>query len=64
VLADYANSLGPLGTPTEFTATGEGLRGGMVLRGYRLRAGGMLLAISMMVLPDGKIDQFIVSRAG
>ncbi|HEX6215502.1 MAG TPA: serine hydrolase domain-containing protein [Vicinamibacterales bacterium] len=64
VLADYANSLGPLGAPTEFTATGEGLRGGMVLRGYRLRAGGMLLSISMMVLPDGKMDQFIVSRAG
>ena len=64
VLADYAKSLGPLGEPTEFTAGGEGLRGGMVLRGFRVRAGGILLSISMMVLPDGKIDQFIVSRAG
>ena len=64
VLADYAASLSPLGTPTEFTAAGEGLRGGMVLRGFRVRAGGVLLDISMMVLPDGKIDQFIVSRAG
>jgi CubicO group peptidase (beta-lactamase class C family) len=64
VLADYAKSLAPLGAPAEFTAGGEGLRGGMVLRGYRVRAGGVLLSISMMVLPDGKIDQFIVSRAG
>src|SRR5688572_25891847 len=64
VLADYAKSLAPLGEPTEFTAAGEGQRGGMVLRGYRVRAGGVLLDISMMVLPDGKIDQFIVSRAG
>jgi D-alanyl-D-alanine carboxypeptidase len=63
VLADYAKSLGPLGEPTEFTGGGEGLRGGMVLRGFRVRAGGVLLDISMMVLPDGKIDQFIVSRA-
>lgn len=64
VLADYATTLGPLGAPTEFTAGGEGLRGGMVLRGYRVRAGGVVLDVSMMVLPDGKIDQFIVSRAG
>ena len=64
VLADYATTLGPLGTPTEFTATGEGLRGGMVLRGYRVRAGTVLLEVSVMILPDGKIDQFIVSRAG
>ncbi len=64
VLADYANTLGPLGAPTEFTAGGEGLRGGMMLRGYRVRAGGVVLDISMMVLPAGTIDQFIVSRAG
>lgn len=64
VLADYARSLAPLGEPSEFTASGEGRRGGMVLRGYRVRAGGVVLDISMMALPDGTIDQFIVSRAG
>jgi D-alanyl-D-alanine carboxypeptidase len=64
VLKDYASSLAPLGVPSEFTAAGEGLRGGMTLRGFRVRAGGVLLDISMMVLPDGTIDQFIVSRAG
>jgi CubicO group peptidase (beta-lactamase class C family) len=64
VLADYAKSLGPLGAPTEFTAGGDGLRGGMVIRSFRIRAGGVLLDVTMMSLPDGKIDQFIVSRAG
>ena len=64
VLNDYAKSLGALGAPTEFTSTGESLRGGMVIRSYRIRAGGVVLDLTMMVLPDGKIDQFIVSRAG
>jgi D-alanyl-D-alanine carboxypeptidase len=64
VLKDYAASLAPLGAPTEFTAVGDGLRGGLVIRSFRVRAGGVLLDISMMALPDGKIDQFIVSRAG
>ena len=64
VIADYAKSLGPLGAPTEFTSGGESLRGGMVIRGYRIRAGGVVLDLTMMVLPDGKIDQYIVSRAG
>ena len=54
VLADYARSLGPLGEPTEFTAGGEGLRGGMVLRGFRVRVGGVVLDISMMVCPTAK----------
>jgi len=64
VLADYAASLAKLGVPTEFTAGGDGLRGGMTIRTFRIRAGGVLLDVTMMVLPDGKIDQFIVSRAG
>jgi D-alanyl-D-alanine carboxypeptidase len=64
VLSDYASTLAPLGAPTEFTATGDSLRGGMAIRGFRVRAGGVLLDATMMVLPDGKIDQFIVSRAG
>jgi D-alanyl-D-alanine carboxypeptidase len=64
VVADYAASLGPLGAPTEFAAGGESLRGGMTIRSYRIRAGGMVLDLTTMTLPDGKIDQFIVSRAG
>ena len=64
VLADYAGSLGPLGAPEEFTPTGESLRGGMMIRSYRIRAGGVTFSLTTMTLPDGKIDQFIVERAG
>ena len=64
VLADYARSLGPLGEPTEFTAGGEGLRGGMLIRSYRIRAGGVTMDLTTMTLPDGKIDQYIIARAG
>jgi hypothetical protein len=63
VLADYAKSLAPLGAPAEFTAAGEGLRGGMVIRSFRIRAGGVTMSLTMMTLPDGKIDQYIVARA-
>jgi D-alanyl-D-alanine carboxypeptidase len=64
VLADYAASLGPLGTPTEFTSTGESLRGGMTIRSYRIRAGGRVLDLTTMTLPDGRIDQYLIARAG
>jgi D-alanyl-D-alanine carboxypeptidase len=64
VLTDYAASLAPLGSPTEFVATGESLRGGMTIRSYRIRAGGALMELTIMTLPDGRIDQYIISRAG
>ena len=64
VLSDYATSLGKLGAPTEFVSGGESLRGGMKIRSYRIRAGGVMMDLTTMTLPDGKIDQYIVSRAG
>ena len=64
VLADYAASLGPLGAPASFTAGGESLRGGMTIRSYRIRAGGKVLDLTTMTLPDGRIDQYLISRAG
>jgi D-alanyl-D-alanine carboxypeptidase len=64
VLSDYAASLAPLGSPTEFAASGELLRGGMTIRSYRIRAGGVLMELTTMTLPDGRIDQYIISRAG
>ena len=64
VLSDYAASLTPLGPPTEFAASGESQRGGMTIRSYRIRAGGVLMDLTTMTLPDGRIDQYIISRAG
>ncbi len=64
VLADYAASLAPLGAPTEFAGGGESLRGGMSIRGYRIRAGGVSMSLTTMTMPDGKIEQYIVERVG
>jgi D-alanyl-D-alanine carboxypeptidase len=64
VLSDYAASLAPLGPPTEFAAGGESLRGGMTIRSYRIRADGVTMALTTMTLPNGRLDQYIISRAG
>ena len=64
VLSDYAASLGPLGAPSDFTATSKSLRGGMMIRSYRIRAGTVVMDLTTMTLPDGKIDQYLVSRQG
>ena len=63
-LDDYAASLGPLGAPAEFAPAGQSLRGGMVIRSYRIRAGSALLNLTTMTMPDGKIEQYIVERTG
>ncbi len=63
VVGDFASSLGALGAPAEFVQTGASLRGGMAFRGYRVRCGGRVLAVTMRVLPDGKIEQYLVERA-
>ncbi len=64
VLTDYQNSLTPLGAPTEFTRQGDSVRGGMKLRFYRIRAGSVIMDLTTMTMPDGKIEQYIISRAG
>src|SRR5262249_37549577 len=63
VLSDYAASLAPLGSPTDFVATSESLRGGMTIRSFRIRAGGVVMQLTIMTLPDGRIDQYLIARA-
>jgi len=63
VLADFAASLGPLGTPAEFVQTDTNLRGGMTFRGYRIKCGGRVLALTVRILADGRIEQYLVERA-
>ena len=60
-LKDSADSLGPLGAATEFTELGESLRGGMTARRFRAVAGGKTLNISTFWMPNGKIEQYIVT---
>ncbi len=64
VLADYGASLGALGAPTEFTATGSSVRGGLQIRNYRIRAGKATLDLTMMTTSDGQVEQYVVQRSG
>ncbi|HET9362842.1 MAG TPA: serine hydrolase domain-containing protein [Vicinamibacterales bacterium] len=63
VLADYAASLGKLGRPSDFEGAGESVRGGLLIRSYRIRAGKVLMRLTVMTQPDGRIDQYIIERA-
>lgn len=60
-LADYKASLGPLGTPTGVTLTGESLRGGFTFRAYRVQCGAKSVTITTFVTPDGKLEQFQIA---
>ncbi len=60
-LQDFAASLSPLGTSQDFQQTAEQLRGGMTYRAYRAKFAEKVLAISTYEMPDGKIEQFLVS---
>ena len=60
-LQDFASSLGPLGTPQEFTQTRQALRGGMTLRVYRIRFGQKNLRAWTYEMPDGKLEQYLVT---
>jgi CubicO group peptidase (beta-lactamase class C family) len=58
---DLATSLAPLGTPTDFELVSEGLRGGMTARRYRTKFQKKTLEVNSYTMPDGKLEQFIVS---
>ena len=60
-LHDLASSLTPLGTPTDFELVSEGLRGGMTARRYRAKFQKKTLEVSTYAMPDGKLEQYIVS---
>jgi D-alanyl-D-alanine carboxypeptidase len=61
--AAYARLLGPLGAPTAFLQTTSEHRGGMMGYDYAVVAAGQLLTVSVNVMPDGKIEQFLVNSA-
>jgi CubicO group peptidase (beta-lactamase class C family) len=60
-LHDLSSSLAPLGAPTDFELVSEGLRGGMTARRYRAKFPKKTLEVSTYTLPDGKLEQYIVS---
>jgi D-alanyl-D-alanine carboxypeptidase len=58
---DFADSLGPLGEPEEFTQTSHSKRGGMGFRAYTVKFKNRKAArITMRDMPDGRIEQYQV----
>ena len=60
-LQDFASSLGPLGTPTEFTQTRQELRGGMMLRVYSIKFPQKTIRAWTYEMPNGKLEQYQVA---
>jgi D-alanyl-D-alanine carboxypeptidase len=60
-LKDFSSSLGPLGTPEEFTQDREELRGGMKLRIYSIKFAKTTLRAWTFEMPDGKLEQYQVA---
>ncbi|MGH8146242.1 MAG: serine hydrolase domain-containing protein [Rhodanobacteraceae bacterium] len=60
-LHDYRASLAPLGKPTSFTIRSAHQRGGMQGRSYLVTFANKKLSITTYALPDGKLEQYIVS---
>ena len=63
---DFKNSLAPLGPPASVIQTADELRGGMTFRTFKFQFSGgqsRRLVVTMYVMPDGKIEQFLVLPA-
>ncbi|MFP5205567.1 MAG: serine hydrolase domain-containing protein [Acidobacteriota bacterium] len=63
-LADFKNSLGPLGEPLTLRLTGQNLRGGMVFRSFLITYPGQRLRLTTYTYPDGKLEQYLIAPAG
>lgn len=60
---DFADSLGPLGAPYLFQRRTDRDRGGMKFRSYRIAFDKRTVALTVYVMPDGKLEQFLVGPA-
>jgi CubicO group peptidase (beta-lactamase class C family) len=50
----------PFGTPSSFTQTGKGDRGGMTDRSFSIRAGAKSLRLTTFFTPEGQISQYLI----
>jgi len=60
-IRDFQSSLAPCGTVTDVRQTATSLRGGMTYRDYAVRCGPKTYSVSTFVMPDGKLEQYIVT---
>ncbi|HET7308396.1 MAG TPA: serine hydrolase domain-containing protein [Gammaproteobacteria bacterium] len=61
---DYQSSLGPLGKPADFVQRSAHERGGMMIRHFQVTFPHVTLNVTTDTLPNGKLEQYIVSPAG
>jgi D-alanyl-D-alanine carboxypeptidase len=61
-LPDFAASLSALGPLKSVTHVNEGLRGGMIHRGYRAQFEKKSVRLNIYVMPSGKYEQFMVTE--
>jgi CubicO group peptidase (beta-lactamase class C family) len=60
-LSDLKSSLGPCGKVKNVRQTGTSLRGGMTYRSFAVECGSKDYSVSTFVMPDGKVEQYIVT---
>jgi hypothetical protein len=63
-MADFRESLAPLGEPLSFNQAGtDQLRGGMTFRSFQIVYPGKLLRLTTYTYPDGKLEQYLIAPA-
>ena len=60
-VADFRDSLAPLGEPLTFRQVSESLRGGMTFRAFRIVYPTRRLSLTTYTYPDGKLEQYLVN---
>ena len=65
-LDDFSSSLKPLGAPSSFRQVTEELRGGMTFRVFAVTFGDspQRLRVTTYTMPDGKLEQYLVTPVG
>ena len=61
-MADFRDSLGPLGEPLKFREIAESPRGGMTFRAFQIDYPTVRLDLTTYTYPDGKFEQYLVER--
>jgi len=62
-LKDYQSSLAPLGEVESFRQTSNSLRGGMTHLMYEVKLKEKTVDINIYQMPDGKLEQYLISAA-
>ncbi|MDR3774521.1 MAG: serine hydrolase [Terracidiphilus sp.] len=60
-IADFQQSLAPLGEPLTFRQAGEQLRGGMTFRAFQIVYPGKRLTLTTYTYPNGKLEQYLIA---